>query len=161
MVTRAQELAKEVPVGSAMPLISGGVAVERIRQLERAMKASPNQVELPLRHSFAPGVYAREVFIPKGTLLTGKVHRTDHLVVVSAGDITVLTNAGERRIVAPATFVEPALLKKVGFANEDTIWICFHPTEETDLEKLEATFIVPDDEAFGELAPAEAVPCLG
>lgn len=117
---------------------------EKILRLEAQMLSQP-QVELETIHHFAPGVYARELRIPAGVILTGKIHRTEHLNIVSQGRITVFTeDGGKKEIVAPCTLVSKPGTKRVGYAHEDTVWTCIHPTNETDLDALEAALIAPD-----------------
>ena len=58
---------------------------ERIDRLEAVMLASGEPVELPLTHRFTPGLYAREIFMPAGTLLTSRIHNTAHPYVVLSG----------------------------------------------------------------------------
>ena len=55
------------------------------------MDPTTEQTELPLKHSFAPGVYAREMEIPAGTLLIGKIHKHRHHNFLMKGSIIVLT----------------------------------------------------------------------
>lgn len=117
---------------------------EQIRQLERAMLKHLPPGEAPVTHHFADGVYGREMFIPAGTMLTGKIHRFATLNVLAQGEIEVTTPDGMRRLKAPAVFVSPPGCKKVGYALTDVVWINVHPTEETDLAKIEAHFIVPE-----------------
>lgn len=101
------------------------------------------------RHHFAPGVYARELTIPAGVVLTGKIHKTAHLNVVSAGRITVWSEEhGMRTITAPYTFMSSPGVRRVGFAHEDTVWTTIHPTDETDLAKLEQILIEPHDSSL-------------
>jgi hypothetical protein len=107
--------------------------------------------EAGVTHYFADGLYARELFIPKGTLLTGKIHRTLHLNIISKGDISVLTEDGMKRIKAPCTIVSKPGMKRVGYAHEDTVWTTIHGTHETDLEVLEHKLIAP---SYEELLPA-------
>lgn len=101
------------------------------------------QVEIVTTHHFSKGLYAREIFIPKGTILIGKIHKYENLNILSQGDITILTEFGARRLRAPFTVVSPPLTKRVGYAHEDTVWTTIHATDETDLEKLEAELILP------------------
>lgn len=102
------------------------------------------------RHWFAPGIYAREMTIPAGTCLTGKIHRGAHLNIISAGRIAVLTEHGIKEIVAPCTLVSDAGIKRVGYALEDTVWTCIHanPDNCTDMELLEARYIAPSFDAL-------------
>jgi hypothetical protein len=76
------------------------------------------------------------MLIPKGTVLTGAIHKTEHLCIVS-GDISVTTDDGMKRITdAHAILTSKAGAKRAGFAHEDTYWTTVHATEETDLDKL-------------------------
>lgn len=102
-------------------------------------------LDLPVKHYFSQGVYARELFIPKGTLLTGKIHKFPQLNIMSQGDMSVLTEQGIVRVQAPFTIVSPAGTKRIAYAHEDTVWTTIHGTDETDLAVIEARFIAKDD----------------
>ena len=116
---------------------------EQIAKLETAMREC-EPVEIVTVHHFANGLYAREITIPAGTLLTGKVHKTEHLNIVSAGSITVWTEHGMKLVKAPFTMVSKPGTKRVGYAHETTVWTTIHATPERDLEKLEAELIEPE-----------------
>lgn len=123
-----------------------------IQRIEAAMRAHPAQIEIKTTHHFTHGIYAREIFIPKGCLLTGKMHRTHHLNIVSAGVIEVMTDEGMKLIRAPYTFTASPGTKRVGLAHEDTVWTTIHPNpdDERDLLKLEAALIIPEKQLTGE-----------
>lgn len=110
-------------------------ARERVERLEAAMLALP-QTECPVRHHFAPGVYAREITIPKGTVLVGVVHKRDNLVVLSAGRLRLVTDDGTVEIAAPHTLLCRAGAKNAAVALEDSVWTNFFATDETDTDKL-------------------------
>lgn len=101
---------------------------ELIERLEAAMLELP-QLEIKTTHHLAEGLYAREIFIPAGTLLTGKVHKCEHLNIVSKGRIKVWTEDGIKEVCAPFTMVSRPGTKRVGLALEDTIWTTIHATE--------------------------------
>lgn len=126
----------------------------KIDKLEALMLREP-QVELEPVHHFAHGLYARELAIPAGTLLTGKIHRTEHLNIISKGRIIVWTEDGMREVAAPCTLVSRPGTKRVGYALEDTVWTTIHATEERDLVKLEAELIAP---SFAALEGKEDAP---
>lgn len=130
----------------------GHTVRDKILDLEAKMKTLP-QLAIKETHHFSKGLYAREIFIPKGTLLVGKIHKFDNLNIVSQGDISVLTEDGAKRIKAPFTTVSKPGTKRVGYAHEDTIWTCIHATEETDLEKIENEIIA---KTFDELTMISA-----
>lgn len=125
---------------------------DKVLRLEEALRARTD-THLPedVHHHFAPGVYMRELRIPKGAVLTGKIHRTAHLNILAKGEISVLTEHGVQRLVAPVVISSSPGIKRAGYAHEDTVWITVHPTHETDLEKLEAELIAPSFEALGEI----------
>lgn len=124
----------------------------KVVHLEAEMKKLP-QVEIKTTHHFAHGIYAREIFVPAGVLLTGKIHKTDHLNILSQGEMTVLTDGGMKRLKAPCAFVATAGTKRAGYAHEDCVWTTIHASNETDLDKLEAELIAP---TFEELPSIDA-----
>lgn len=111
---------------------------------------SGDNANCQLTHKFSEGVYARELFIPKGTMLTGKIHKDDCLNVILSGDITVISPEGKRRIKGACTFVSPGGTKRIGYAHEDTTWINIHKNtdNETDLSKIEERVIAKDFTEF-------------
>jgi quercetin dioxygenase-like cupin family protein len=130
-------------------IISEIVSIEQIQALEVAMREMP-QEEIPVNHYFSNGVYAREIFIKKGTTLTGHIHKYSQLNILSKGEISVYTENGIKRISAPFTIVSPAGTKRVAYAHEDCVWTTIHGTHETDLEKIEEKFIVKDHSEYLE-----------
>ncbi|MFZ6653784.1 hypothetical protein [Undibacterium sp. TJN19] len=95
----------------------------------------------PLRHLFAPGAYAREMSLPKGHWIIGKIHKHAHLNFISKGRVAVLTEEGPMIIEAPYTFISSVGTKRVVLVLEDTLWTTVHITNETDLEKIEEEVI--------------------
>lgn len=95
------------------------------------------QREFEVKHTIDNGLYMRELFIPKGSLLIGKIHKLPCLNIVSKGDISVITESGSARVKAGHTVASPAGLQKMGYAHEDTVFVNVFRTDETDLEKIE------------------------
>jgi quercetin dioxygenase-like cupin family protein len=110
------------------------------------------QVEIKTTHYFAPGVYMRQIFIPKGVTVTGKIHKTEHLNILSQGELSVWTEDGVKRLKASTVIKSKPGIKRVGFAHEDSVWITVHhnPEGETDTDKLEEMLIAKTfEEALG------------
>jgi quercetin dioxygenase-like cupin family protein len=95
-------------------------------------------------HHFAPGVYAREYFIPAGSVVIGKIHKTEHFNIICKGKCSVSTEDGPMYVEGPQVIVSRPGVKKAVYAFEDTTWITIHVTEETDLEKIEEEVIAKD-----------------
>lgn len=104
--------------------------------------------ECPLYHHFAPGLYAREIFLLKDSLVIGKIHKHAHVNNISQGRVIVYTEFGMEELIAPYQFVSQPGTKRVVLALEDTIWTTYHPMEETDLEKCEELVIAKTFEEY-------------
>lgn len=115
----------------------------KITQLKDDLLALPDSItEFELKHTFAKGMYMREMFIPKGMTLVGEIHSQECINIVSKGDISIVSETGAARVKAGFTIVSPAGLQKVGYAHEDTIFINLFLTCETDIIKLEKDLIL-------------------
>jgi hypothetical protein len=118
-------------------------SLDQIYTLQRAIGELP-QVDLPLLHHFSKGVYARSIFIPKDTVAVGKMHGTEHLLIMARGDIDIMTSEGMQRLRGFNVINSLPGIKRAVRAYEDTILTTIHLTDETDLDKIEAEVIVPD-----------------
>lgn len=132
--------------------------------LEETMKmmADDGRIEpgdYPLTHYFVPslssgggGLYAREIHLPAGHVVVGKLHREAHLTIVLQGSLSVVTEHGLCEVEAPCTFVTPAGTKRVAYIHTPTIWMTVHITPITGadrLDEIEALLIAPSYEALG------------
>lgn len=109
---------------------------EQIERLESFL-AQVDQVDLGTTHALCGGVYARTIFIPAGTVLTGAAHKRDHLNVMQ-GDITVWTESGMQRLTGQHVLPSRAGAKRAGWAHADTWWTTISATALTDLDEIEA-----------------------
>jgi hypothetical protein len=124
---------------------------EGILLLQDALLMLP-QSDFPLRHYYADGQYAREMFIGKNKLLVGKIHKHSHINILSMGECTVVTEFGIQRLKAPLTFVSPKMTKRAIFAHKDTLWTTVHVTDKTNLDEIEDEVIAKDYSEFDEIA---------
>lgn len=130
----------ELTDGGALTPRGRAVLRNKISQLEAAV-SKETQITCPLTHRFSKGVYAREIFIPKGSLIVGAIHKFQNMNVISKGDVSFFSVDGAVRVQAPHTFSASPGVKRVIYAHEDTVWTTIHGTEETDLGKIEEIFI--------------------
>jgi len=96
------------------------------------------QRDFEVVHTLIDGVYTRTLFIPKGSMLVGKIHLKECVNIVAKGDISVLTETGSGRFKAGHVAVSQPGIQKVGYAHEDTVFINVFRTDETDIAKIEA-----------------------
>lgn len=131
---------------------SPSVIRAKIQKLARDLaKADGYFTELPLEHQFANGMYIRRLSIPKGSLIIGKIHRSECVNIVERGDISVLTETGFMRVQAGFTIVSPPGIQKVGYAHEDTVFTNVFRTDETDISKIEDVITWANYEALESL----------
>lgn len=156
-LTVADDLITRDPDTGVIAFNHGGtdpaIVRARIRKLTEDLLALPSgeQREFEVKHTFINGMYIRELFIPKGSLLIGKIHKLECMNIVSKGDISILTEHGSSRVTAGHSAVSPAGTQKVGFANEDTVFVNVFRTEEADPEKVEDVVAYADYAEFDRL----------
>lgn len=95
--------------------------------------------ECPLKHHYANGLYAREIFIPAGSIVVGAIHKFEHLNLISRGKVYVVTEFGDQIYDAterPVTFKSVAGTKRALYAETDVIWTTFHITDKTDVDEI-------------------------
>lgn len=112
--------------------------LEQVERVESAFLKMP-QVDCPVTHLFAPGIYWRELALPAGTFAIGHKHRTEHLNVILSGRVRVLSDGHVVELAAPQVFVSKPGTRKMVYALEDTRWANVHSNagDETDMDKLE------------------------
>ena len=120
---------------------------EKVFAAEDYIRQMP-QLDLKLVHYFSPGVYARELHIPAGVVLTGEIHKYRQLNILSKGSISVLLEDGVKRIEAPFTVVSPAGTKRIAYAHTDCIWTTILGTYETDVDKIRDHFIAKSEQEW-------------
>jgi len=109
-------------------------------QVEAAFLEQP-QADCPVTHRFGPGIYIREVLLPRGAYVVGHAHKTVHLNIMLTGRLGLFDDEGNETILsAPQTFVA-GMGRKVAYIYEDVVWQNVHATTETDVETLEDTYL--------------------
>lgn len=107
-----------------------------ILQIEAQILQMP-QVELPIEHYHIDGVYARSMFIPAGTLLTGKIHNFESIAILAKGTIRI-TNGTESYVISEGhIMVDQPGVKRLGYAETDVVFITVHRTDNTEIEAIE------------------------
>ena len=129
------------------------------------------QGDYPVKHYFTPRditygcyVYAREIFLPKGHVVIGKIHKRPHLSFLIKGKVFVVTEFGMKYFEAPCTFIAEAGVKRAGYVEEDTIWTTVHLTEhcgEENLAHIEDEVIAKTYEDIGLTAFPLDTPQIG
>lgn len=121
---------------------------EAILRLQDAIISEGRDVgpaSCPVKHHFAPGSYGREMTLPAGMVVVGKIHKHAHINVISKGRVQVFTeHEGVLELAAPCTFVSRPGTKRVVHVLEETVWTTVHVTDKTDLAEIEREVIATD-----------------
>lgn len=134
-----------------------------VADLAEALKSYP-QEELPVQHEFLDGIYMRTVMMKAGLVVVGKIHKQEHVAIISKGRATVVTENGVVEMTAPFMFKSPPGVQRALVIHEDMIWTTVHRSEHRDLERLEEQLIAKDfdDPTLVELEQkARAIQCHG
>lgn len=113
---------------------------ERIDQLELMMCSHPGVIDLPIEHTFTPGLYVRTLRAPAGVLATTYIHKQEHPFVLVSGVISIFSDTDETKVVtleAPYHGITKAGTRRVVYVHEDCVFMTFHPTELTDVDEAE------------------------
>ena len=150
---------------------------EQLLKLEGMIKEKQENGELEscldqctLKHYFTPRSeygcynYAREIFLPKGSIVIGKIHKHEHLNFIMQGKVSVATEFGKKYFTAPCTFVSEVGLKRAVYAEEDTIWVTVHMVKygsEAELAEIEDEVIAKTYEEIGLISAPQAIKEIG
>tara|TARA_R110001583_G_scaffold134945_1_gene286670 strand:- start:48 stop:518 length:471 start_codon:yes stop_codon:yes gene_type:complete len=104
----------------------------------------------PIKHTFADGVYVRQMDMKKDTVVVGAIHKHLHVWFLLVGDVTIATEDTTEDYIAPCYIVSTPGVKRVIYSNEDSIFVNIHknPTNTKDLDKLEKEIVALNYEEY-------------
>jgi hypothetical protein len=122
-------------------------------------KAFFNDTEnCPLKHYFSDGIYVREIKIPAGMVIVGKIHKHRHPNFLLKGKVMVITEQkGEEIIEGPCFMMSEGGTKRALYAVTDLVWTTIHhnPTNTKDLNKIEDIVIAKNYEEYDKFLSSE------
>ena len=97
----------------------------------------------PMKHTFADGIYVRQMDMKAGSAVVGAIHNHLHVWFLLAGHLTVATEESVEEFVAPCYVLASSGSKRVIYAVEDSIFVNVHknPKNIRDIKKLEAEIV--------------------
>ena len=123
-----------------------------ILALESWIKANVDQEALlettELNHYRIPGVYARELKLKAGTILTGKIHNFESIGILSQGRMRILTSDGAKIVEAPYVTVDQPGIKRLGVCETDCTFVSIHKTDAETIEDIEDELVSDTFEQF-------------
>ena len=114
-----------------------------LNRFERECAERP-QIVCPLRHIFTPVpgypelfLYTRQIVMPKGAIISSRIHLYEHPFIISAGVLSIWgVENGWQMFKAPYTGITKAGTRRVLYIHEETTFSTFHVTRHTDPDKV-------------------------
>ena len=119
----------------------------QICAIEAEMLKMP-QIEIPVRHYFSLGLYAREITVPATALITGVIHKYPQINILSKGTIRVSIDEEIREISSPHTVVSEAGIKRIAYAVTECVWTTIIHTFKTDVVEIEKEFFAYTEQEY-------------
>ena len=119
----------------------------QICAIEAEMLKLP-QLEIPVKHYFSPGLYAREITVPATALIIGVIHKYPQINILSKGTIRVSIDEEIREISAPHTVVSEAGIKRIAYAVTECVWTTIIHTFKTDVAEIEKEFFAYTEQEY-------------
>ena len=96
------------------------------------------------KHSFAEGVYLREMQMKKGQLGFSAIHKHSYGFFLLSGILASSKEDGIEEFIAPCYIISPQGAKRIVYAIEDCTIVTIHanPTNTQELRKLEEMNVV-------------------
>ena len=106
----------------------------------------------PIKHSFADGVYIRQMDMVKNSIVVGAIHKHLHVWFLLTGHISVATEENTEDYIAPCYVVATPGTKRVIYAHEESIFVNVHknPTNTQDIQQLEKDIVAKDFKEYEE-----------
>ena len=103
-----------------------------------------------IKHTFADGVYIRQMDMIKGSVVVGAIHKHLHAWFLLTGHITVATEDTTEDYIAPCYVVSPPGIKRVILANKNSIFVNVHknPSNTKDIDQLEKEIVALNYEEY-------------
>lgn len=106
-----------------------GVVLHHTKEMEEVF---------PLNHKIENGMYTREVFMPKGSLVVSFIHKQNHPSFFMSGEMSILTDDGTvKRIKAPQIVMTETGTQRIAYMHEDCVWACVYRTDAKTIEDAE------------------------
>jgi uncharacterized cupin superfamily protein len=113
---------------------------ETLQALEGSVSYYSDEMQevFPVKHHLKDGLYTREIFMPKGSLVVSFIHLTNHPSFFMSGEMSVLRDDGEiKRIKAPMVVQTEIGTQRVAYMHEDCVWTCVYKTNKKTIKAAE------------------------
>ena len=105
-----------------------------------------------IKHTFADGVYIRQMDMKAGSAVVGAIHKHLHVWFLLTGHVTIATQDSVEDYIAPCYVVSTPGVKRVIHAIEESIFVNVHknPSNTKDVNKLEKEIVALNYKEYEE-----------
>jgi hypothetical protein len=136
-----------------------GILWERIAEFKEQLKSAEGALEhkagteqseemkavFPLKQTLEGGLYTRELFMPKGSVVVSMIHKQQHPSFLLSGKVSYIDDKGEIvTIEGPRVIFTQIGAQRVLYIHEDTNWCCVYKTDAKTFEEAEADVYTDD-----------------
>ena len=107
-------------------------------------KQIKGETEGAVTHDFADGQYIRKIVMPKGLLVTTKIHAKNHPYFILSGEASIFSDKGVERIKAPHHGITEAGTKRALYIHEECTFITVHRTDCVSVDDVVNEVVVDD-----------------
>ena len=106
----------------------------------------------PIKHTFADGVYIRQMDMVRDSIVVGAIHKHLHVWFLLTGHVIVTTEDATKDYIAPCYVVSTPGVKRVILAKEDSIFVNVHknPSNTQDVDQLEKEIVALNYKEYEE-----------
>ena len=105
----------------------------KFNELEKELFKLPQIVDedYSLKEYYSGGLYCRQITIPAGALITGRIYKFNHIEMMLSGDIIILSADGGKKNYQGHNVIEAKSGKRqAGLALTDTVWMTINQVPE-------------------------------
>ena len=98
-----------------------------------------HSVNFPLKHTFADGIYVRQMDMKAGSAVVGAIHNHLHVWFLLTGHLIIATEDFKEEYIAPCYEKSMKGAKRLILSLEDSLFINVHknPTNTRDMKEVE------------------------
>ena len=113
-------------------------AEEHYRVMQRFIDSMKNlpKGKYKYKHHFTDGIYIRELFLTKGTMIVGARHLKETALMVTKGSLKIFSENGLKISKAGDIIISPVGTQRAGYALEDCIVVTIHRVDTVDLDEV-------------------------
>lgn len=124
----------------------GITAVEKVIKSKAEALVDRKDIDAvnPLRHTFVDGIVVREIYNPPNEFIVTKIHKKEHPFFLLKGDMSILTEEGPKRIMAPYYGITKVGTKRLIYTHDECIFVDVFATNVKTIKELEDEVFTDD-----------------